>query len=98
MWQKVLMKIKLTSTALEVEGAAAESTPQSSSIDMAVDASVLFESLKLVDSTNCFLEGSLLLLPVANPCPLIFLQSAPNKLSCSAAMEDHNYGLDGAQE
>lgn len=85
-----LTNIKPTSIGLEVEGTDAESTPHSSSIDTFVDASVLFESLKLVDSTNCF-RGSLLLLPVANPCPLIFLQSAPNKFSCSAAVEDYNY-------
>lgn len=75
----------LTSTALEVEGA--ESIPHISSMDMLVDASVLLESLKLVDSRNCFRGGCLLLLPVANPVPLIFLQSAPNKLSCSVAAQ-----------
>lgn len=72
----------LASTALEVEGTMAESTALSSSIEILVDASVLLESLKLVDSMNCFREDCMILLPEANTCPLILLQSVPNKLSC----------------
>lgn len=76
-------KVKnLASTALEVEGTVAESTAQSSSIEILVDASVLLESLKFVDSMNCFREDCMILLPDANTCPLILLQSVPNKLSC----------------
>jgi hypothetical protein len=73
----------LASAALEVEGTAAESTAESSSTDILVDASVLLESHRLVESKNCFREGCLILVPDANTCPLIVLQSVPNKLSCS---------------
>ena len=72
----------LASAALEVEGTEAESTAQSSSIDKLVEASVLLESLRLVESKNCFREGCLILFPGANTCPLIPLHSVPNKLSC----------------
>ena len=89
--------ISLTSAALEVDGIEAESTTQSSSIDIFADASVLFESLKLVESINCFRVGCLLLLPTANPCPLTFLQSGPNKLSCIIVLKSifrvHKQGL-----
>lgn len=74
--------IDLTSAALEVEGMEAESTAQISSMEILVDASVLLESLRLDESKNCFREDGLLL-PDANTCPLIFLQSDPNTLSCS---------------
>ena len=79
--------VGLTSAALEVDGIEAESTTQSSSMDIFADASVLFESLKLVESINCFRVGCLLLLPTANPCPLTFLQSGPNKLSCMIVLK-----------
>lgn len=71
----------LTSAALEVDGAAAESTAESSSMVILVDASVLFESLKL-GSMNGFRHGCLLMPPDDNTCPFIFLQSDPNRLSC----------------
>lgn len=74
-------KLVLTSAALEVDGTAAESTAERSSIDILVDASVLLESLNVVDSMNGFRHGCLLMLPDANTCPLIFLQSVPNRLS-----------------
>lgn len=73
----------LASAALEVEGTPAESTAESSSTDILVDASMLLESLRLVESINCFREGCLILVPDANTCPLIVLQSVPNKPSCS---------------
>lgn len=75
--------ITLTSAALEVDGIDAESTAPNSSTDRLADASVLLESLKLVESKNCFLAGCLLLLPDVNTCPLIFLRSAPSN-SCNS--------------
>jgi hypothetical protein len=60
----------------------AESTAENSSTDKLVDTSVLLDSLKLPGSMNCFLDGCLVLLPDARICPLIFLQSDPNKFSC----------------
>jgi hypothetical protein len=66
-----------------VEGTAAESTAERSSTDILVDASVLLESLRLVESINCFRDGCLILVPDANTCPLIVLQSVPNILSYS---------------
>lgn len=76
----------LTSATLDVEGRAAESTALKSSTDKLVEASVLLELLKLEESIICFLEGSLLLLPDVNNCPLLFLGSVPNN-SC------HNYWI-----
>ena len=73
--------INLTSPALEVEGKEAESTAQISSMEILVDASVLLESLRFDESINCFREDGLML-PDPNTCPLIFLQSVPNTLSC----------------
>jgi len=75
------LTLTFTSAALEVEGTEPESTTPSSSTDMLVDASVLFESLGL-ESINGFRDCCLLPLPEANTCPLMFLQSEPNTLSC----------------
>lgn len=72
----------LTSDVLEVDGTAAESTAERSSIDMLVDASVLFVSLT-VGSMNGFRPCCLLMPLDTSTCPLMFLQSVPNKLSCS---------------
>lgn len=83
MLEKHNKNANLASAALEVEGTAAESTAERSSTDILVDASVLLESLRLVESINCFRDGCLILVPDANTCPLIVLQSVPNKLSYS---------------
>ena len=55
----------LTSAVLDVDGTAAESTAESSSIDILVDASVLFDSLKL-GSMNGFLPSCRLMPPDGN--------------------------------
>lgn len=87
-WHILSRKGALASAALEVDGMEAESTALRSSTDKLVDASVLFDSLMPAGSMNCFLVGCLVPPPDAKICPLIFLQSAPDILSCSKKVKE----------